>query len=109
MEIKDKSINRLLDGYQHMIASRLTDKMQADAAQRGEVFFYIPSAGHEASALIAPYLTCNDWLHLHYRDRALAYARGVKYKTIFDGLFSKASSNSSGRRMPAFPSTESSI
>ena len=104
MGIKDKSINRLLDGYQHMIASRLTDKMQADAAQRGEVFFYIPSAGHEASALIAPYLTCNDWLHLHYRDRALAYARGVKYKTIFDGLFSKASSNSSGRRMPAFPS-----
>ena len=76
MEIKDKSINRLLDGYQHMIASRLTDKMQADAAQRGEVILlHSVGAGHEASALIAPYLTCNDWLHLHYRDRALAYAR----------------------------------
>ena len=87
-----------------MIASRYTDQMQADAAQRGEVFFYIPSSGHEASALIAPHLTPSDWLHLHYRDRALAYARGVTYQTIFDGLFSRASSNSAGRRMPAFPS-----
>jgi 2-oxoisovalerate dehydrogenase E1 component len=87
-----------------MIASRYTDQIQADAAQRGEVFFYIPSSGHEASALIAPHLTPSDWLHLHYRDRALAYARGVTYQTVFDGLFSRASSNSGGRRMPAFPS-----
>ena len=96
--------NRLLTGYRHMIASRYTDQMQADAAQRGEVFFYIPSSGHEASALIAPHLTSSDWLHLHYRDRALAYARGVTYQTVFDGLFSRANSNSAGRRMPAFPS-----
>ena len=87
-----------------MIASRYTDQIQADAAQRGEVFFYIPSSGHEASALIAPHLIPSDWLHLHYRDRALAYARGVTYQTVFDGLFSRASSNSAGRRMPAFPS-----
>ena len=104
MGITDTPANRLLIGYRHMIASRYTDQMQADAAQRGEVFFYIPSSGHEASALIAPHLTPSDWLHLHYRDRALAYARGVTYQTIFDGLFSRASSNSAGRRMPAFPS-----
>ena len=87
-----------------MIASRYTDQLQADAAQRGEVFFYIPSSGHEASALFAPHLQPNDWLHLHYRDRALAYARGVTYQTVFNGLFSRADSNSAGRRMPAFPS-----
>ena len=104
MGTTDTPANRLLTGYRHMIASRYTDQMQADAAQRGEVFFYIPSSGHEASALIAPHLTPSDWLHLHYRDRALAYARGVTYQTIFDGLFSRADSNSAGRRMPAFPS-----
>ncbi len=104
MGTTDTPTNRLLIGYRHMIASRYTDQIQADAAQRGEVFFYIPSSGHEASALIAPHLIPSDWLHLHYRDRALAYARGVTYQTVFDGLFSRASSNSAGRRMPAFPS-----
>lgn len=104
MGTTDTPENRLLAGYQHMIASRYTDQLQADAAQRGEVFFYIPSSGHEASALFAPHLQPNDWLHLHYRDRALAYARGVTYQTVFNGLFSRADSNSAGRRMPAFPS-----
>lgn len=89
--------------YRPMIASRYTDQLQASAAQRGEVFFYIPSSGHEAAAALAPHLVAEDWLHLHYRDRALAYARGVSYETVFYGLFSKAESNSAGRRMPAFP------
>ncbi len=93
----------LLDIYRPMAASRYTDQLQSAAAQRGEVFFYIPSSGHEASAALAPHLTASDWLHLHYRDRALAYARGVSYETVFYGLFSKAESNSAGRRMPAFP------
>ena len=70
----------LLESYRHMIASRYTDQLQADAAQRGEVFFYIPSAGHEASAIFARHLQPSDWLHLHYRDRALAYARGLPIK-----------------------------
>ena len=99
----DNIPENLLESYRHMIASRYTDQLQADAAQRGEVFFYIPSAGHEASAIFARHLQPSDWLHLHYRDRALAYARGVTYQTVFDGLFSRATSNSAGRRMPAFP------
>jgi 2-oxoisovalerate dehydrogenase E1 component len=86
-----------------MVASRYTDQLQSAAAQRGEVFFYIPSSGHEAAAALAPHLIDADWLHLHYRDRALAYARGVSYETVFYGLFSKEESNSAGRRMPAFP------
>jgi 2-oxoisovalerate dehydrogenase E1 component len=90
-----------------MIASRYTDQLQSAAAQRGEVFFYIPSSGHEASAALAPHLIDTDWLHLHYRDRALAYARGVTCETVFYGLFSKEESNSGGRRMPAFPSDPS--
>jgi 2-oxoisovalerate dehydrogenase E1 component len=97
------SAEKLLELYRPMIASRYSDQLQSAAAQRGEVFFYIPSAGHEASAALAPHLTEADWLHLHYRDRALAYARGVSYESAFYGLFGKAESNSAGRRMPAFP------
>ena len=94
---------QLLEIYRPMAASRYTDHLQSAAARRGEVFFYIPSSGHEAAAALAPHLIDADWLHLHYRDRALAYARGVSYATAFYGLFSRAESNSAGRRMPAFP------
>ena len=83
---------KLLETYLPMVASRYTDHVQSAAAQRGEVFFYIPSSGHEASAALAPHLIEADWLHLHYRDRALAYARGVSCETVFHGLFSKAES-----------------
>jgi len=97
------SAEKLLELYRPMIASRYSDQLQSAAAQRGEVFFYIPSSGHEASAALSPHLIEADWLHLHYRDRALAYARGVTYESAFYGLFGKAESNSAGRRMPAFP------
>ena len=97
------SADKLLEIYRSMIASRYTDEFQSAVAKRGEVFFYIPSAGHEAAAMLSAHLTDADWLHLHYRDRALAYARGVSFETVFHGLFSKAESNSAGRRMPAFP------
>ena len=59
------------------------------------------------AALFSHYLKPCDWLHLHYRDRALAYARGVTYETVFNGLFSRENSNSAGRRMPAFPCDKS--
>ncbi|MBN2162832.1 MAG: beta-ketoacyl-ACP synthase 3 [Pontiellaceae bacterium] len=97
------SAEKLLNIYRSMIASRYTDQLQSAAAQRGEVFFYIPSSGHEAAAALNEHLIAADWLHLHYRDRALAYARGVTCETVFYGLFSKEESNSAGRRMPAFP------
>jgi len=97
------SADNLFAIYRSMIASRFTDQVQSAAAQRGEVFFYIPSSGHEASAALNAHLNASDWLHLHYRDRALAYARGVTYESVFHALFSKAESNSAGRRMPGFP------
>jgi 2-oxoisovalerate dehydrogenase E1 component len=81
------STEKMLSIYEPMIASRYTDQIQSAAAQRGEVFFYIPSSGHEAAAALSPHLIDADWLHLHYRDRALAYARGVSYESAFYGLF----------------------
>ncbi len=98
-----ESVGSFLETYRHMVASRYTDHLQAAAAQRGESFFYVPSSGHEASAALARHLITEDWLHLHYRDRALAYARGVSYESIFHDLFSRAASSSAGCRMPGFP------
>ena len=47
--------DKLLEIYRPMVASRYSDHLQSAAAQRGEVFFYIPSSGHEASAALAPH------------------------------------------------------
>ncbi|MBI9020289.1 MAG: beta-ketoacyl-ACP synthase 3 [Verrucomicrobia bacterium] len=91
-----------LDLYRHMLASRKADAVQADAAQRGEAFFYIPSSGHEAMAALAPHLTPTDWLHCHYRDRALMLARGATQTELMLGLLGKTGSPSEGRRMPGF-------
>lgn len=91
-----------LDLYRHMLASRKADAVQEDAAQRGEAFFYIPSSGHEAMAALAPHLTENDWLHCHYRDRALMLARGVSQKDLLLDLLGKTGSPSEGRNMPGF-------
>ena len=88
--------------YRHMLASRKADTVQEDAAQRGEAFFYIPSSGHESMAALAPHLTPADWLHCHYRDRALMLARGVTQETLLRGLLGKTGSPSEGRRMPGF-------
>jgi len=90
-----------------MFASRYTDEVQAAGAQRGEIFFYVPSSGHEATAVLASHMHAGDWLHCHYRDRALAYARGVSYDTEFRNLFGREGSNSDGRRMPGFPNDAS--
>ena len=91
-----------LEIYRHMLSSRKADAVQADAAQRGEAFFYIPSSGHESVAALAPHLTTTDWLHCHYRDRALMLARGVTFNDIQLELLGKTGSPSEGRRMPGF-------
>jgi 2-oxoisovalerate dehydrogenase E1 component len=88
--------------YRHMLASRKADAVQEDAAQRGEAFFYIPSSGHEAMVALAPHLTKTDWLHCHYRDRALILARGVSQEDLLLDLLGKTGSPSEGRNMPGF-------
>lgn len=100
-------LDALMKCYRSMVASRAVDQIQADAAKRGEVKFYMPCSGHEGLAAMNPHLIKEDWLHCHYRDRALAFARGVSYETEMHALFGNVESNSAGRRMPAFPSDPS--
>ncbi|HNS82083.1 MAG TPA: thiamine pyrophosphate-dependent enzyme, partial [Kiritimatiellia bacterium] len=62
--------------YRVMLTSRKLDELAESLAHQGEVPFYVPSCGHEATAMLAPHLKEYDWLHCHYRDQALALARG---------------------------------
>ncbi len=89
--------------YGQMLATRKLDELEASLAQRGEVFFYLPSTGHEALAALQGHLVPEDWLFCHYRDKALAHARGVSLETLLCNVLAKASSDSKGRRMPGFP------
>ena len=40
--------------YRAMITARQIDKVEQELTQRGEAFFHISGAGHEATAMLAP-------------------------------------------------------
>ncbi len=101
------AIEPLREVYRAMQIARILDETEARLAQQGEAHFYIPGAGHEAIAALGPHLRPEDWLHCHYRDKALALYRGVQPVSFLHALLSKAASNSGGRRMPGFPSQRS--
>ncbi len=92
-----------LDLYRAMRCCRAIDETQASLAQRGEAPFFVGSAGHEASAMFAALFGPQDWLMCHYRDTALALARGMAPEVFFLSLLGKSGSPSEGRRMPGFP------
>ena len=67
----------------------MIDELEEQAVRRGEAFFHVSGAGHEGSVAIAPHLIEEDYLHLHYRSKALAIARGLSVRNFFDMLFNK--------------------
>ncbi|MBM3697074.1 MAG: hypothetical protein FJW78_01090, partial [Actinobacteria bacterium] len=85
-----------------MMSARWIDAVEEELVQRGEAFFQLGGAGHEASAVLADHLSPQDWLQPHYRSRALLVRRGIAPERFFDGLLSTANSDSAGRQMPAF-------
>lgn len=92
---------RMLDLYRCMLTARQIDKVEQELTNRGEAFFHVSGAGHEATAALAEHLIDDDLLHCHYRDKALMLARGITPKSFFDSLFCKADSHSRGRQMSA--------
>lgn len=84
-----------------MLASRLVDKVEMELVNRGEAFFHVGGAGHEACAALNAHLTPDDWLHLHYRDKALMLARGISAEQFFHSSLCTAGSHSAGRQMSA--------
>ena len=97
----DLSMDRLtlLAVYRAMFTARQIDQAEQGLTNRGEAFFHISGAGHEATAALAPHLTPADWLHCHYRDKALLVARGLPIEAFFDNLLCKHGSSSRGRAL----------
>ena len=93
--------NRLKFLYFYMYTSRQMDLLEQSYTARGEAFFHVSGAGHEASVALQPHLDEQDWLHCHYRDKALMLARGISSRMFFYSLFNKESSHSRGRQMNA--------
>ncbi len=88
--------------YRAMATARAIDRVEAALVRRGEAFFHVSGAGHEAVASLAAHLTEHDWLHCHYRDKALLIARGVGPRKIFASLLCRDESHSRGRQLGPF-------
>lgn len=87
--------------YQWMYLARCVDELERELIARGEAFFHVGSAGHEATAALAQFLQPDDYLHCHYRDKALMLARGVPAGQFFNSLLCNDQSHSAGRQMSA--------
>lgn len=87
--------------YRAMYLARAVDRVEMELVHRGEGFFHVGCAGHEASAVLQSHLSSSDWLHLHYRDKALMIARGVPLDQFFHSLLCTTESHSGGRQMSA--------
>lgn len=66
-----------------MVTARGIDRVELDLVRRGLAFFHVSGAGHEAIACLARHLLPADWLHVHYRDKALLVARGLPVDEFF--------------------------
>ncbi len=61
----------MLPIYRAMVAARTVDALEKQLVQRGEAFFHVSGGGHEGSAAIVPHLIADDYLHVHYRSKAM--------------------------------------
>ncbi len=103
--VHPSSNSRALELLEILRTARELDRLELELIHRGEAFFHVGGAGHEASAALAAHLRPDDWLHLHYRDKALMLARGLPSRSFFDALVCNAESSSGGRQMCAHPSS----
>ena len=95
----EPAVTEALQLYRWMWTARRIDAVERELVACGEAFFHVGAAGHEASACLAPLLTGDDYLHCHYRDKALLLARGVALREFFDSLICNAAGHSAGRQM----------
>lgn len=89
----------MLNVYQNMLASREVDIIETELVNSGEANFLASSKGHEGSAILSAFLQKSDWIHCHYRDKALMIARGISSEMFLYSALAKAESHSHGRQM----------
>lgn len=94
-------IPTMLRLHRAMFLAREVDGVEQAYVKQGLAHFHVSGAGHESTALVADYLGPQDWLHLHYRDKALLLARGMPVAEFFRGLLATGPSHSAGRQMSA--------
>ncbi|MEW4567481.1 beta-ketoacyl-ACP synthase 3 [Tautonia sp. JC769] len=88
--------------YRAMATARRVDQAEHDLTARGLAFFSCPCTGHESMAALAPLLRPDDYLHLHYRDKALVLGRGVPAAALLHNVIASGASPSLGRQMTPF-------
>jgi 2-oxoisovalerate dehydrogenase E1 component len=93
--------NQYMSLFRWMVLSRGIDAAELNLVQRGEAHFHVSGAGHESTAAAAFYLEPHDFLHLHYRDKALLIGRGLPLAEFFRSLLATHNSHSTGRQMSA--------
>lgn len=91
-----------LNLYRAMRTARRIDELGYDLSRRGEASFHLGGSGHEGTSALAPHLTPDDWLHCHYRSRALLLLRGLPVEQFLHNLLATAEADAQGRRMPPF-------
>lgn len=94
-------IPTMLRLHRAMFLAREIDRVEQAYVKQGLAHFHVSGAGHESTALVADNLGPQDWLHLHYRDKALLVARGMPVVEFFRGLLATGPSHSAGRQMSA--------
>src|SRR5215471_14287016 len=86
-----------LELYQTMVLARQVDQAEAELVSSGEAVFHVPCSGHEGAAVLSWFLKPQDYLHLHYRDKALMLARGVLPSMFLHSVLCNGASQSGGR------------
>ncbi len=94
-------ITHAITMFRFMHMSREVDRVEMELVNRGEGFFHVGGAGHEATVALIGHLDSDDWLHPHYRDKALMLARGIPPDEFFHALLATDGSASKGRQMCA--------
>ena len=83
-----------------MLEARINDEAEQALKRRGQGHFQLSSEGHEGLAGVALAMRPEDWLHPHYRDRAIVLGRGLPHEEFFLDFYSKDGGPSGGRQMP---------
>ncbi|BDI34422.1 hypothetical protein CCAX7_64730 [Capsulimonas corticalis] len=84
-----------------MVTAREGDRREGVLVRQGAGSFHVSCSGHEGLAALVYLLKPNDDIFPYYRDKAVAYARGVSIEETARVFFAKASSSAVGRNMPS--------
>lgn len=101
VEEETLSPESLVAAYRLMVLARATDERCLSLQRQGRIGFYAPLMGQEAAQVGASRaLRPEDWVFPAYRELAVALARGVSLRAIFDQLIGNADDRIKGRQMP---------